>query len=214
MTKRVFLLFAYFWLCVNIGVHAQLSTNEKPVSFSLPSGSLGSIDSKRMPMLDMEKIKAEDLEDEQYDMPPRFGYSHIVNFDLYNSGTWTTLPNGDKLWQLKIICPNALSINLLYDKFWIPKGGKFFAYSSDKQYSIGAFTNKNNNGDRNIPHGFATGLIFSDSIILEYFQPNDVDSDAVISISRGVHGYRYVEAAASKGLNDSCDDEARIRGRF
>ena len=197
---------------MNTIVHAQLSTNEKPVSFSSLSSSLESIDSKIMPMLDMKKIEAEDMEDEEYDMPPRFGYSHIVSFDLHNSGTWSTMSNGDKLWQLRIICPNAISINLLYDKFWIPEGGKLFIYSSDKKYSIGAFTSRNNSGDRNAPQGFASGLIFSDSIILEYYQPNNVDSDAIISISRVVHGYRYIGAIAEiMGLNHSCDDEVNVK---
>lgn len=209
--KRFTLLLTFLCIGMNTIVHAQLSTNEKPVSFSSLSSSLESIDSKIMPMLDMKKIEAEDMEDEEYDMPPRFGYSHIVSFDLHNSGTWSTMSNGDKLWQLRIICPNALSINLLYDKFWIPEGGKLFIYSSDKKYSIGAFTSRNNSGDRNAPQGFASGLIFSDSIILEYYQPNNVDSDAIISISRVVHGYRYIGAIAEiMGLNHSCDDEVNV----
>lgn len=177
-------------------VYAQLSTNEQPVSFdsklNLTEVSRNTADIVTMPKLDMVKIEAEDKEDEEYDMPPRFGYPHKVNYDLENSGTWYELPNGDKLWQLNVVCPGALSVNFCYDKFWIPEGGKFFLFSKDKKRSIGAFTNKNNKGSREDIRGFATGLVYSDDIILEYYQPKEVSSNAVISIEYVVHGYRYI----------------------
>ena len=115
-------------LCLSVKGYAQLSTNEQPVSFSLnlTDHDSSSIQTVTMPALDMEKIEAEDKEDEKNNKPPRFGYRHKVNYNLRNSGTWYELPNGDKLWQLNVVCPGALSVNLAYDEFWIPEGGKFF----------------------------------------------------------------------------------------
>jgi hypothetical protein len=157
------------------------------------------------PKLDMAKIAKEDKEDEEYDMPPRFGYSHIVNYDLNNSGTWYELPNGDKLWQLEVVCPAALSVNFCYDKFWIPEGGKFFVYSKDRKRTIGAFTSRNNNGGREIIRGFATELIYGNDVMLEYYQPKEVTTDAIISIKYVVHGYRYVRTGNSGyGASDPC----------
>lgn len=185
-----------FFLCAYTRVNAQLSTNERPISFdtkqklTMLSKSLNP--TVTMPFLDMEKIEAEDKEDEEYDMPPRFGYQHKVNYDLKNSGTWFKLSNGDKLWQLEVVCPAALSVNFCYDKFWIPDGGKFFVYSKDKKHSIGAFTSNNNKGDRENIRGFATGLVYGDDVVLEYYQPKEVTIDAIISIEYVVHGYRYI----------------------
>jgi hypothetical protein len=191
---RLLLLFVY--LCICADASAQLSTNEQPLGFNsklvLREISKSPTDVAIMPKLDMVKIEAEDKEDEEYDMPPRFGYSHKVNYDLNNSGTWYELQNGDRLWQLNVVCPNALSVNLCYDKFWIPKGGKFFVYSKDKKRAIGAFTNRNNKGDRDHVRGFATGLIYSDDVVLEYYQPKEASSDAIISVEYVVHGYRYI----------------------
>ena len=184
-------------ICVFTDVRAQLSTNEKPVSFGKESEmtikhrSSNSI--VTMPQLDMAKIEKEDREDDEYDMPPRFGYRHKVNYNLNNSGTWYELPNGDKLWQLNVVCPNALSVNFCYDKFWIPDGGKLFVYSKDRKYTIGAFTSKNNKGDRKHLRGFATGLVFGGDVILEYYQPKNIRADAIISIEYVVHGYRYIK---------------------
>ncbi len=192
--EKTILLFACLFPSIN--TTAQLSTNELPVSYGVKLNSSNNTKSVVrtiiMPQLDMAKIEAEDKEDEEYDMPPRFGYRHKVNYDTTNSGTWTVLPNGGKIWQLNVICPDALSVNFCYDKFWIPEGGKFFIYSKDKKYSIGAFTSKNNKGDSANVRGFATGLVFGNDIILEYYQPKEVSANAIISIDYIVHGYRYI----------------------
>lgn len=193
-------------LCLTANIYAQLSTNEQPVSFgmrmNLADVSKKAVQTITMPALDMAKIEEEDKEDEGYDMPPRFGYPHRVNYDLTNSGTWMELPNGDKLWQLNVVCPGALSVNFCYDKFWIPEGGKFFVYSKDRKHSIGAFTSKNNKGSRDSIRGFATGLVYGNDVVLEYYQPKEVNNDAIISIEYVVHGYRYIKIGKN-GLGSS-----------
>ena len=142
--------------------------------------------------LDLHRIMQEDIEDEKLGIPPRFGYKRRVNYNLDNSGEWQTLVDGGRIWRLKLSSPGALSINLLYDKFWIPDGAKFWIYSSDQQHNIGAFTSVNNIGTRYEIEGFATGLVFSDQIILEYYVPNGVGDIGIISIAYVVHGYRHI----------------------
>ncbi len=190
-------LFIFVAFCAFVNLKAQLSTNEKPISFGIDTEMLIKHRNENhivtMPQLDMAKIEKEDREDDEYDMPPRYGYRHKVNYNLNNSGTWYELPNGDKLWQLNVVCPNALSVNFCYDKFWIPDGGKLFVYSKDRKYTIGAFTSKNNKGDREHLRGFATGLVFGGDVILEYYQPKNIRADAIISIEYVVHGYRYIK---------------------
>ena len=80
-------------------------------------------------------MNTEDQENEgdNENVPPRFGYPIPVNWDMTNAGNWTVLTNGDKLWTMEISSPNALSINLLYDKFWLPEGTSLFLYSKDKK---------------------------------------------------------------------------------
>ena len=200
---RVMIIIVF--LCLYTNVSAQLSTNEMPVSFSL-KGKLqviyGSADSiVTMPLLDMVKIEKED-EIACENNPLRFGYRHNVNYNLNNSGTWYRLPNGDKLWQLEIICPNALSVNLCYDRFWLPEEGKFFVYSKDRKQTIGAFTSRNNKGDRQNIRGFATEIIYGSDVILEYYQPKEVVTDAVISIGNIIHGYKGI-SFGDRGFGDA-----------
>jgi hypothetical protein len=116
---------------------------------------------------------------------------------------------------LEIYCPDALSVNLLYDKFWLPDGAKFFIYSNDKKHTIGAFTSVNNKGSKDNLRGFATGLVYGDKITLEYFLPKKLKEQGVISISHVVHGYRHinipglentVEVSGSCQVNVNCSE--------
>ena len=173
---------------------SQISTDELPTSFNF-DGKMSETNSrniKTMPQIDLEKLRIEDEKDEKNGIPPRFGFPHKVDFNLENSGEWFDLPNGDKLWKLEIYCPTALSINLTYDKFWLPEGAKFFIYSSDKKHHIGAFTSNNNFGSKEDLRGFATGLIYGDRITLEYYLPKDVSEQGIISIAKIVQGYRFI----------------------
>ena len=189
--------------------YAQLSTNEQPISFGkefkFADSDVRAVPAIIMPELDMKLIEAEDRIEDKKCIPPRFGYRHKVNYDINNSGVWHLLPNGDKLWQLNIICPNALSVNFCYDKFWIPEGGKFFVYSRDRKNHIGAFTSANNKGDNINVGTFATTLIYGNDIMLEYYQPKWVTSDAIISIEYIVHGYKLINIGErSPGESGNC----------
>ena len=204
MMRQTILLMGLF-VCTFFSVNAQISTDEEPVSFregKIPSRFSVSQDIRTMPALDMNRIEQEDAKDEANGLPPRFGYPHEVSLNLENSGRWQELSNGDRLWQLTIRCPQALSINLLYDKFWLPEGGKFFVYTTDRKHSIGAFTSINNKGGRDNVQGFATGLLYGDEVTLEYYQPKQVAEQAIISIAYVVQGYRYIELPGDVATRD------------
>lgn len=187
---------------------AQLSTHEQPVSFTK---GLRLVVKKRsatpvatMPQLEMAEIAMEDKEDEKHGIPPRIGYQHRVNYNLHNSGTWYELSNGDKLWQLRVVCPEALAVSVCFDQFWIPEGGKCFVYSTNKQHSIGAFTSNNNKGDRDDLRGFVTELVYGSDVIIEYYQPSKVTTEAIISIDNVIHGYRYINFDEQTSRDDDC----------
>ena len=147
MKRLIYTVLLWF---LSVDVFAQIATDEQPVSFVNPefASTLAEqrFDLQELPRLDMEAIQKEDKEDEQMGIPPRFGFTHEVSYNLDNSGTWVEMEDGDRVWQLHIHCPGALSINLLYDEFHIPQGAKLFLYTPDKEHYIGAFSEVNNKG--------------------------------------------------------------------
>ena len=106
MKKLIFtsIIVLLFSCCVSM--YGQISTQEKPVSFrtNIPAVEKSDKTVKWFVSLDMNKIEKEDLEEETNGLPPRFGYRHEVNYNLENSGEWTDLPDGSKIWQLTIPC--------------------------------------------------------------------------------------------------------------
>jgi lysyl endopeptidase len=189
----------------SVFILSQINTHEVPPSFkeSLNKNEIASV---KMSTPDFKLIHKEDSIDFLKGLPPRFGYGFKVNITIDNSGNWIELPDKNgRLWQFEIDCPGALSINLLYDKFYIPEGGKFFIYSADKKQTLGAFTKRNNKGDKAFPEAFATSLIMNDKIILEYFEPNNSSESPIISIAQVVQGYRYITPFNFGDSNGSCE---------
>lgn len=141
-----------------------------------------------MPSFDLQKLLKEDEFESQFkDIPPRFGKDFDVNFGIDNAGTFEILANGTKVWRLKIKSPGAMSINLIFDKFYLPKGSTFFVYSADKSQIYGAFTDANNQPTE----VFSTTPCKGDEIILEYNAPMGL-TNPKINVSKVVHAYKDI----------------------
>ncbi len=156
-----------------------------------------------MPGFDLNQIQEEDaIDDVLKDKPWRFGYKYNTNFTLENSGTWTVLPNGDRVWNLQIECANALTINLLFENFYLPEGASLYLYDIENTNRVGAYTSRNNREDGLL----GTELVHGDRIIVEYYEPLSVINQGNFTISNVIHGYRSIGKIQNdliKGLNDS-----------
>ncbi|MDR1983320.1 MAG: trypsin-like peptidase domain-containing protein [Prevotellaceae bacterium] len=139
----------------------------------------------KMPLVNADSLLLADRAETDINKPFRFGYAIDVDMGFQNSGTWEILNNGDKIWRLKIHSEKAFSINLIYDKFWLPEGSQFFVYNEDKSMVLGAFTADVSNNKQNV---FATDLIQGNTIVLEYYEPCDVKG-GIINIDKIIHGY-------------------------
>lgn len=187
--------FFTFSLLLCISIYAQKSDKSYPKSIELKLNDEYSFSSSKkiFGKLNIIDLQREDEDDEKNGLPPRFGYPLDVNLNTTNSGTWKILSNGARIWRLEIQCVEAISINLLYDKFWLPKGAKFHLYSKNKSQVIGGFSSVNNRGTKDNPGKFTTGLLFSESITLELFEPLSVKNQSIISVDKVVHGYREID---------------------
>ena len=142
--------------------------------------------------LDMAAIEAEDTQWEieralgGTKIGRRFGIEFEVQYDLYNSGAWTYFPDGSELWRLGIECPDALTINLIFDRYRLPAGATLYIYNANKRDMIGGFTNYNNQED----YYFATDLVEGDQIVIEYYQSANTEFEAELRLGTIVHGYR------------------------
>ncbi len=168
-----------------LNTKAQINEGGTPPSFILKN--LNQLPFVTMPSIDIARLIAEDsINDLNKSMPYRFGENLFTNLNPNNSGIWDILQDGSKLWRLGIICKEASSINVCFDKYKLPKGAKLFIYNEEKSFIIGAFTEYNNQEDGM----FATTLIPGESIVIEYYEPKDVVFKGEINLWRVSHAYR------------------------
>ncbi|MBN2681663.1 MAG: PKD domain-containing protein [Bacteroidales bacterium] len=172
------LLLAGFWQ----SAYSQVSEGGTPPSFVYQLVG-DQIDHVVLPAPDVNLLLQEDEANEANKDVIRYGVNIYADLTPENSGTWTDLSDGGKIWRLKISSENALALGLLYKEFKIPVGGKLFVYGKDKKQVIGAFTSKNN------PKGeeFANELIKGDELTIEYYQPGKT----VENLQLYIHGVNY-----------------------
>lgn len=155
-----------------------------------------------MPYVDVKELLVEDEQERGLNLPFRFGVSIHAELDLDNSGIWTELPDGARIWALNIVSEGAYSISLSYKKFKLPVGSELYIYNGDKTVVQGPL-----NSTHNIDGGtFATDLIPGESIILEYYEPRAEKGKGKINIDKVIHGYKDIfEISSLKAFGDSGD---------
>ena len=201
----------FFLLAFNNSTIAQISQGGIPPSFLYPTinEDIEVLD-YRGP--DMEQINKEDTENRDlgYPEPYRVGLAIPVNISIEDAGTWTSLPDGGKIWRITLVSEGALALGVYYDDFWIPSGGELYLYNDGRDHVIGAFTEENNNAEC----VFANQLIEGDKVTLEYYQPADQEIMPNLSISEIAYNYRGIQFEYSNRggsawcmINISCSPE-------
>ncbi len=172
-------------LLVNQAV-AQISSGGIPISIKPSNRKFFAKENLKPHLISTFNLKKVQEEDRKSPWANRFAAPLNVDYGLNNSGQWTDLENGDRVWRLQVQSKGALALSILYDDFYIPPGGQLFVYSPDKKQMLGAYTNKSN-----MPNNkFLTGLLKGDQAIVEYFEPASAKGQGRIHIFRVDHAYK------------------------
>lgn len=192
--------------------YSQITTNEQPISVqkgldeitkNTITKSSSFID---LPIPDMDIVYSEDAEREKdYTVSQRTAVPIHVSLNLHQDGIWTSLKDGGKIWQLCIRAKDAKAIDFVFDKFWLPDGGKFFIFNPVTKETIGAVTSQYLRGNKAVPNRLSTGIVKGDLVVLEYYQPKEVNEAPIISISKVYYSYRDVPA-----FNNSCSYNVNV----
>ncbi len=194
MIKKITLLFV---LLINTTLFSQVTNEGKPLSWQLEINTK-SIKNHTLPQFDLDKIQQEDFINDKLTMPYRFGYKHEVNFG-FKDGEWTILKNGDRIWRIQFTSENALSMNVIFDEFFMPKGGKVYLYNEDKSDLLGAYTAIQNQKSGSL----GTWIVQGETLWIEYYEPKKVANQGKLHISNITHGYRGVPNKGLKTLGQS-----------
>ena len=168
--KKLFLLISIGIFAVLLNFNssfAQPSEGGKPLSFIYKTQISNVIDERMLPGIDVNQALQEDL---LKPGPEWAGRSVPVGINMITSGTWTDMPDGSRIWRLKLSSSGAKAIGVCYNDFYIPKGGKLFLYNEFESQVLGAYTSKNNPSSRI----FSTELVQGEAVTLEYVMPPEL----------------------------------------
>src|SRR5690606_36712497 len=194
MMKRLFLI---SFLCSVTAIYAQLTNEGTPHSWSLQQVS--QVDPIVLPSVDVERLLQEDAQVQKGEAPLRFGQEIVVDHSLGNSGEWTTLNNGDRIWRIRYYSPGAKYLNFIFHDFYLPQGGTVYLYSNDRQDYLGAYTHIENNSERMLGTWFVQG----DDVWIEYYEPAAVAGQGILQVGKDVHAYCTIGPISVRGPNDS-----------
>lgn len=173
----------------SLALNAQIEYGGEPFAWEDKNPERFSLEFYATEALDRDLIDAQDaVTDPMKDVPYRFGWEWEVALNPANSGTWTDLDNGDRIWQLGIECPDASSISFIFDQYVLPKGAKLYIWNHNRTIYKGAFTHLNNKEWGSL----GVGLIHSDRVIIELHEPSGSAGMTELQIGTIVHGYRDI----------------------
>jgi lysyl endopeptidase len=175
---RLTLFFIFF--INNIGIYGQTSVGGTPLSILAKITTPIPVVETSQP--DWAKIREEDkLGTSSF----RFAVPIAVDLDTKNSGIWSNLPTGGRIWQLKIRSKNALGLATTFDNFELPEGSKLFMYSPDYKQVFGAYDASTNPESRRLLVGMTRG----EETIIEYIETKKPAKPVDFKITQVFHAY-------------------------
>ena len=201
VTRTPFL--AVLILILAVSGFANVQQKEEPRSFALKDNSQDRVARKILPKVNADSLLAEDRDrgkDPKHPGPLRFALATDVAFDLNNSGTWQTLPDG-RLWRLRMQSAGATNLNLGITRFGMPKGAKLWIYDPKHTHVEGPYTARN----RSHLGSLWTPIIEGDEMVVEVFVPTGV-SRPVVQIRKANRGYRaFLKTGIFGGSEGTCE---------
>lgn len=167
---------------------AQANTDLEPKSFSLAKKFFSQPPAVVLPALNITDAERLDKIDVKNGELPKFSRSIYTNLTLDNSGNWSDLPDGGRVWRLRVSSDGARALIPYFNHFYLPQGATLHVYMPGKEEVLGAFTSENNPATGY----YTTGLLHGDVAIFEYYEPANVRGQGVLSINEVGYAYRWV----------------------
>lgn len=187
MNKSFFVLIVTLLTIVIGNTYAQVQTRyyrNGNTTRNKWGASLRNKEIKHMPAFDMAQLIKEDAENDTKPGPFRFGKAFDVTFTL-DDGTWEEV-DGGRLWSMTVTSEGALSLNFVFNSFYLPKGAELYIENKDRTCIFGPVTSEGitENGI------FLSDIIPGDQSTIFIFEPYECEGMSKLIVSRVVHGYR------------------------
>jgi lysyl endopeptidase len=161
-------------------------TEPVAVSHAKQLAALEAVPVVEAPPVDRAAVALEDEEQELAGLAPRFAIPNPVSVAPQTAGLWEEIDAGTLIWRLRVRSPGAWSLNLGFDRYLMPKGGRLSIYAADVSQVVRPFTAEDNQD-----HGqLWTPVVLADDIVVELTLPAEALESLELELSSINVGYR------------------------
>ena len=151
-----------------------------------------------LPRPDMASINAEDLVRDDLGLLYRIGVALPAMVSPSNSGSWSTLPNGDKQWQIHIKSNGAEALSFLFQTFKLYDQSTIKIQNENGQLLHPVLSTK----DVETHFMYNAALCFGDDMYLTLTEPVGSQSSEIL-IDRIIYNYRATGNSKTEKINES-----------
>ena len=155
-----------------------------------------------IPELNWSEVFAEDAERATHDVAPRFAIPHKASITPATHGIWERLDGRTLRWSLRVGSPNAVSLNLGFERWELPISASMVVSATDRSMAVRPFTTDDNN-----EHGqLWTPVVQGDELLIEIIvaarEQDEINKNIELtSINVGYRGFYD----RSVGRSGSCN---------
>lgn len=153
----------------------------------------------------MEQVKAEDLQRDRNGQFYRIGIATYTNVTPSNGGLWRTLPNGDRLWQMKVKAPGAEALSFIFETFKLYDDASFWVQSMDGKLLRKKLTRADvlDHFQQHI------ALCFGDEMVLNLLEPKGTKASE-FKLEQVMYGYRSTGNPSVQKINESDNCQVNV----
>ncbi len=183
-----------------VTTHALRETTPPPSFSSAGLRSLDDVAFHELPPVDVAALLAEDAAASGPGAVPRAGYPIKVDLSPAVAGTWEDLPDGDRLWRLRVRSPGALWIVLGFGTFRLQPGGELWVYPEQGGRTWGPYSSADirRHGQLWFPP------LAGDGVVVELHWPRSLDKQSP-NLNLGTVSHGYVEWGGIGGTTPTPD---------
>jgi hypothetical protein len=143
----------------------------------------------------MDPLVLKDLRRPRAGEPLVFAIPHYVSITPWNSGNWWEDERGQKVWELVIRAPGALSLSLGFGKYRLPQGARLEVWRPGEMAPLWTFTDMENS-----THGqMWTPILRGDEALLRLVLQDEQTRDLELELTAVGYGFREISTPRDEG---------------
>ncbi len=181
---------------------ASARRGEAPLA--TPGVQVRGVEILTVPAPDVASLKARDADSYSAgDKRLRFAEPHSVSATPFSSGSWSTQPDGTRVWRLLVSAEGATDLILAFTGYQLPIGARLYVISTEEDYYEGPYTHEDIK-----PHGeLWVPLIPGAEALIELQVAAETEFEPQLELMRVNYGYRDMFHRDPYRKQGSCNND-------